>query len=81
MTQALPDFYDEGALVAVLTAQPLEGPLDYLAPEGGVMAGAFVEVPLGPRRVLGVAAFYACSMSRRCGRKCRSFCAGRASIR
>jgi primosomal protein N' (replication factor Y) len=54
LTQALPDFYDEGALVAVLTAQPLEGPLDYLAPEGGVMAGAFVEVPLGPRRVLGV---------------------------
>lgn len=54
MTQASPDFYDEGALVAVLTAQPLEGPLDYLAPEGGVMAGAFVEVPLGPRRVLGV---------------------------
>lgn len=54
MTQALPDFYDEGALVAVLTAQPLEGPLDYLAPEGGVMAGAFVEVPLGPRKVLGV---------------------------
>ncbi|MBW4975267.1 primosomal protein N' [Roseovarius mucosus] len=54
MTQASPDFYDEGTLVAVLTAQPLEGPLDYLAPEGGVMAGAFVEVPLGPRRVLGV---------------------------
>lgn len=54
MTQALPDFYDEGALVAVLTTQPLDGPLDYLAPEGGVMAGAFVEVPLGPRRVLGV---------------------------
>ena len=42
MTQALPDFYDEGALVAVLTTQPLDGPLDYLAPEGGVMAGAFV---------------------------------------
>jgi len=54
LTQASPDFYDEGTLVAVLTAQPLEGPLDYLAPEGGVMAGAFVEVPLGPRRVLGV---------------------------
>ncbi|MBQ0750773.1 MAG: primosomal protein N' [Roseovarius sp.] len=50
----MPDFYDEGALVAVLTAQPLQGPLDYLAPEGGVMAGAFVEVPLGPRKVLGV---------------------------
>ncbi|MGX0976734.1 primosomal protein N' (replication factor Y) [Roseovarius sp. MBR-51] len=54
MTQALPDFYHEGELVAVLTAQPLDGPLDYLAPEGGVMAGAFVEVPLGPRKVLGV---------------------------
>ncbi|MGK8235558.1 primosomal protein N' [Roseovarius sp. MS2] len=54
MTQASPDFYDEGTLVAVLTAQPLEGPLDYLAPEGGVRTGAFVEVPLGPRRVLGV---------------------------
>lgn len=40
--------------MAVLTAQPLDGPLDYLAPAGGVMAGAFVEVPLGPRKVLGV---------------------------
>ena len=44
----------EGALVAVLTAQPLGGTLDYLAPEGGVEAGDFVEVPLGPRRCLGV---------------------------
>jgi primosomal protein N' (replication factor Y) len=49
-----PAFHDEGALVAVLTAQPLDGPLDYLAPEGGCLHGAFVEVPLGPRRVLGV---------------------------
>ena len=28
--------------------------LDYLAPEGGCGTGDFVEVPLGPRRVLGV---------------------------
>ena len=54
MTPSLPEFYNEGALVAVLTAQPLDGTLDYLAPEGGCVPGAFVEVPLGPRRVLGV---------------------------
>ena len=47
-------FFDEGDLVAVLTAQPLDGPLDYRAPEGGCHLGAFVEVPLGPRKVLGV---------------------------
>ncbi|HKL66218.1 MAG TPA: primosomal protein N' [Roseovarius sp.] len=46
--------FDEGALVAVLTAQPLQVTLDYLAPGGGCDAGDFVEVPLGPRRVLGV---------------------------
>ena len=49
-----PDYFDEGALVAVLTTQPLDQTLDYKAPEGGVMRGAFVEVPLGPRKVLGV---------------------------
>jgi primosomal protein N' (replication factor Y) len=49
-----PDFYDHGDLVAVLTTQPLGRPLDYRAPEGGCHAGAFVEVPLGPRKVLGV---------------------------
>ncbi|SHL70348.1 replication restart DNA helicase PriA [Roseovarius marisflavi] len=54
MPPSNPDFFDEGALVAVLTAQPLDRPLDYLAPEGGCMPGAFVEVPLGPRKVLGV---------------------------
>ncbi|MEM9269867.1 MAG: primosomal protein N', partial [Pseudomonadota bacterium] len=43
-----------GALVAVLTTQPLDRCLDYKAPEGGVELGAFVEVPLGPRKVLGV---------------------------
>ncbi|WP_245866852.1 primosomal protein N' [Oceaniglobus roseus] len=49
-----PGFFHEGALVAVLTTQPLDRCLDYRAPEGGCMVGAFVEVPLGPRRVLGV---------------------------
>ncbi|MFD1510815.1 primosomal protein N' [Lacimonas salitolerans] len=48
------DFFHPGELVAVLTAQPLDRLLDYRAPEGGCFPGAFVEVPLGPRRVLGV---------------------------
>ncbi len=48
------EYFEEGALVAVLTTQPLDRLLDYVAPEGGCWAGAFVEVPLGPRRVLGV---------------------------
>ncbi len=47
-------FFDEGTLVAVLTAQPLDRALDYKAPEGGCRLGAFVEVPLGPRKVIGV---------------------------
>jgi primosomal protein N' (replication factor Y) len=38
----------------VLTTQPLDRLLDYRAPEGGCHLGAFVEVPLGPRKVLGV---------------------------
>jgi primosomal protein N' (replication factor Y) len=46
--------FPEGAPVAVLTTQPLDRPLDYRAPPGGVAEGAFVEVPLGPRAVLGV---------------------------
>ena len=46
--------YDEGELVGVLTTQPLGRVLDYRAPEGGCGDGDFVEVPLGPRRVLGV---------------------------
>ena len=49
-----PDFFDEGQLVGVLTTQPLDRLLDYKAPEGGCWLGAFVEVPLGPRKVLGV---------------------------
>ena len=47
-------FFDQGDLVAVLTAQPIDRFLDYKAPEGGCHLGAFVEVPLGPRKVLGV---------------------------
>ena len=47
-------FFDEGALIGVLTTQPLDRVLDYRAPEGGCHLGAFVEVPLGPRKVLGV---------------------------
>lgn len=48
------DVFGPGARVAVLTAEPIGRPLDYLAPEEGCAAGAFVEVPLGPRRVAGV---------------------------
>lgn len=47
-------YFEAGERVAVLTAQPLDRMLDYRAPEGGCMQGAFVEVPLGPRRVVGV---------------------------
>ena len=49
-----PSFFDEGTLVGVLTTQPLGRALDYKAPEGGCHPGAFVEVPLGPRKVIGV---------------------------
>jgi len=46
--------FAEGDLVGVLTTEPLDRLLDYRAPEGGCGTGDFVEVPLGPRRVLGV---------------------------
>ena len=46
--------FECGALIAVLTTEPLGRTLDYRAPEGGCGTGDFVEVPLGPRRVLGV---------------------------
>ena len=48
-----PVFFETGARVAVLTTQPLDRLLTYRAPEGGCWQGAFVEVPLGPRKVLG----------------------------
>ena len=47
-------WFDEGELIGVLTTQPLDRLLDYRAPAGGCHVGAFLEVPLGPRRVLGV---------------------------
>lgn len=47
-------YFNEGDLVGVVTTQPLDRMLDYKAPEGGCHLGAFVEVPLGPRKVLGV---------------------------
>lgn len=43
-----------GTPVAVLTTQPLDRLLDYTAPDTGCQTGSFVEVPLGPRKVLGV---------------------------
>ncbi len=46
--------FAQGETVAVLTTEPLDRLLDYRAPEGGCGVGDFVEVPLGPRRVLGV---------------------------
>ena len=49
-----PEYFDENALISVLTTQPIDRFLDYKAPEGGCHPGAFVEVPLGPRKVLGV---------------------------
>ncbi len=48
------DRFAAGTPVAVLTPEGLDRFLDYAAPEGGVGPGAFVVVPLGPRRVLGV---------------------------
>lgn len=48
------EFFDAGELLGVLTTQPLDRVLDYKAPEGGCHLGAFVEVPLGPRKVVGV---------------------------
>lgn len=46
--------FSEGETVGVLTTEPLGRVLDYRAPEGGCGTGDFVEVPLGPRKVLGV---------------------------
>jgi len=51
---AAPEFFDADTPCAVLTPEPLGGALDYRAPDGGAWLGAFVQVPLGPRRVLGV---------------------------
>ena len=49
-----PRFFEESELVSVLTSQPLDQMLDYKSPSGGCWQGDFVEVPLGPRKTLGV---------------------------
>lgn len=54
MAGDLDRIFPSGERVGVLTAEPLGRVLDYRAPEGGCGTGDFVEVPLGPRRVLGV---------------------------
>ncbi|WP_107496322.1 primosomal protein N' [Thalassobius sp. I31.1] len=54
MTLTGQSFFQEGQLISVLTAEPIDRFLDYKAPEGGCFAGAYLEVPLGPRKVLGV---------------------------
>ncbi len=46
--------YPPGARIGVLTCEPIGRVLDYLAPESGCGDGDFVEVPLGPRKVMGV---------------------------
>ncbi|SES72409.1 primosomal protein N' [Oceanicella actignis] len=55
--EAAPDedaFFPEGAPLSALPALPVDKPLDYLAPPGGVRAGDWVEAPIGPRRALAL---------------------------
>ena len=47
-------FFSEGAVVSVLTAEPIDKLLDYLVLQGGVYLGDFVEIELGSRTVLGL---------------------------
>ncbi|WP_162300707.1 primosomal protein N' [Alkalilacustris brevis] len=47
-------FFEPGSRLGVLTTQPVGSVLDYRAPGEGCAEGAFVEVPLGPRKVMGV---------------------------
>ena len=46
--------FAEGDAVSVLTTRPVGKCLDYVVPEGGASIGAFVDVPLGRTRTLGV---------------------------
>ncbi len=48
------ELFQAGESVGVLTTEPLDRILTYTAPEEGCATGDFVEVPLGPRRVIGV---------------------------
>ena len=50
-----PVVFPQGARVAVLLPLPVDGPYDYIVPEGdGLAAGDIVEVPLGRRFEVGV---------------------------
>jgi len=54
-TPSAPDSFAPGARVAVLLPLPVEGPYDYIVPEGdGLAAGDIVEVPLARRFEVGV---------------------------
>jgi len=50
----LPAQFPPGSRVAVLSAEGVGHALDYLSPETGCSTGDLVEVPLGPRRIMGV---------------------------
>ncbi len=47
-------YFHEDTVISVLTRDVMDRMLDYRAPAGGCHAGAFVQVPLGPRKVVGV---------------------------
>ncbi len=46
--------FSPGARVGILPLGALDRLLDYKAPEGGCAPGGFVEVPLGPRKIVGI---------------------------
>jgi primosomal protein N' (replication factor Y) len=47
-------WFAPGERIGVLPLGALDRLLDYRAPEGGCAPGAFVEAPLGPRRIVGI---------------------------
>ena len=48
------EFFVDGSLVEVLTTQPIDRLFTYKAPSKGCYKGAFVLVPLGRRKVIGL---------------------------
>ena len=48
------EFFVDGSLVEVLTTQPIDRLFTYRAPSKGCFRGAFVLVPLGRRKVIGL---------------------------
>ncbi|MFQ3355944.1 MAG: primosomal protein N' (replication factor Y), partial [Paracoccaceae bacterium] len=47
-------FFNVGDIISVLTSEPIDIFLDYKAPPEGCASGAYVEIPLGKRKVFGV---------------------------